>query len=97
MRMNKYISSFWSRVASSTLCELVELFGDKVCWPKVDPSRRDRTFNQWRTFWLFLSQVLSATQTCREALRKAQAWLYLKHLKKKKRFIQHVGLLSGST
>jgi hypothetical protein len=38
---------------------------------------RDRVFNQWRTFWMFVGQVLSVNQTCREALRKAQVWLCL--------------------
>ena len=95
MKTMNYISSFWGRLASSSLCELVDLVGDMVSWPDVDVNPgpgpgpgpdpdpdthyhyRDRVFNPWRTFWLFLGQVLSVTQTCREALRKAQAWLCL--------------------
>ena len=69
------LSTFWGRLATSSLSELVELFGNKIPWPDGDPSRRDRVFNQWRTFWLFLTQVLSFTQTCGEALKKAQAFL----------------------
>ena len=94
MNLTKYhLSTFWGRLTSSTLCELVELFGEQISWPEADPSKRDRIFNQWRTFWLFLGQVLSVSQTCREVLRKAQAWL---NIEKKKRLIQHVGLLPGS-
>ena len=36
---------------------------------KYEP--RDRIFNQWRTFWLSLAQVLSQEQTCNAALKKA--------------------------
>ncbi|MHC4139649.1 MAG: hypothetical protein ACYSR1_07335 [Planctomycetota bacterium] len=75
----KSLSTFLNRVVSSTLCELVVLFGERVPFPDMDllSSTRNRVFNLWRTFWLFLGQVLSATQSCREALRKAQAWLLL--------------------
>ncbi len=110
MNMFNVVSSFWSRLASSSLCELVELMGDKVPLPDVDLSRKDRVFNPWRTFWLFLGQILSVNQSCREALRKAQAWLCVADIKsntrakgtktepetnKKKHFIQHFCLLSG--
>jgi hypothetical protein len=91
--MKNYVSSYWDRLSGSTLCELVELFGDKICWPWPElESRhgyrdsvlpRDRVFNQWRTFWVFLGQVLSVSQNCSEALKKAQAWLWYKE---KKRF-----------
>jgi len=91
MKTINYISSFWNRLAVSSLSELVELFGDKISWPEVPPVRqirrglkvredyeyRDRVFNQWRTFWMFLSQLLSSAQTCSEALKKAQAWIWL--------------------
>ena len=81
------LSTYWDRLADSSLCELVELFGAKVPWPDVSgkaPYPRDRVFNLWRTFWLFLGQVLSHSQTCREALRKAQAWLLVMVRGKKK-------------
>lgn len=90
MKMIVNISSFWSRFASSTLSELVELFGDKIHLPQVPPLRqvpkvkevrdeyewRDRIFNQWRTFWLFLAQVFSQCQSCKEAVKKAQVWIW---------------------
>ena len=34
--MRHYMSAFWGRVAGSTLCELVELFGDKVSTPDLE-------------------------------------------------------------
>ena len=96
MKINNYISSFWNRLAVSSLSELVELFGDKIPWPDVPPVRqirkgikvreayeyRDRVYNQWRTFWMFLSQLLSSAQTCSEALKKAKAWIWLGGKKK---------------
>lgn len=78
--MRNYIDSYWDRLADSALCELVELFKDKISWPDLSSGResRDRIFNQWRTFWIFLGQVISHSQGCIEALRKAQAWLWNK-------------------
>jgi hypothetical protein len=96
--MRKYMSTFWERVSCSTLCELVELFGNKVPHPQSCGNRRDRVFNQWRTVWLFLGQVLSCDQTCREVLKKAQLWLYLGgkgDSDKKKHFSQYICLLPG--
>jgi len=92
MKVIVNISNFWGRFAGSTLSELVELFGDKIQLPDVPPLRqirkgqkvrkeyesRNRIFNQWRTFWLFLSQVFNQGEenhTCSKALKKAQAWL----------------------
>ena len=100
--MVKQLSAFWSRLTDSSLCELIELLGNNVPFPEVDPKRRDRVFNQWRTFWLFLGQILSATQSCCETLKKAQAWLYLEQVEmeaqgnKKKHLIQYIRLLSVS-
>jgi hypothetical protein len=85
-----YLSTSWNHLAGSALCELVELFGNKISLPDVPPLRqvrkgnpvreeyepRNRIFNQWRIFWMFLGQVLSWTQSCGEALIKAQAWLW---------------------
>lgn len=88
MKVMNYISSFWGRLASSTLCELVALVGDMIPLPEISTSqsqlKRDRIFNQWRTFWLFLGQILSATQACQEALMKAKLWLSLSALPDKK-------------
>lgn len=98
-KMRNYIQTHWERLASSSLNELVELFGTKISWPDVPPIRqvrrgtndkirkeyeyRDRIFNQWRTFWISLGQVLSPDQTYGEAQKKAQKWI----LKEKKIFI----------
>lgn len=83
--MMNYLSGYWNYLASSTLCELVELFGDRISWPRSESVSnhcwRNRVFNQWRTFWVFLGQVLSISQNCCEALRKAQAWLWYKEKK----------------
>lgn len=86
------MSIYWGRLAVSSLSELVELFGDKIAFPDVPPAPqvrkchnenvseeyewRERIFNQWRVFWIFLSQVISLTQTCKEALKKTQFWLW---------------------
>ncbi len=94
--MTNYLSGLRSRFLTSTLSELSELFGDKIAMPEVSPvprirkgrniivdyEARDRIFNQWRTFWVFLSQVLSFNQSCREALIKAQLWLWHEEGKK---------------
>lgn len=89
--MNNYLNSYWERLSGSSLCELVELFGNKISWPELQSSHeyRDRIFNQWRTFWLFLGQVLSHSQVCTEALKKAQGWLWTK----KKDLFQYGGIL----
>ena len=86
--MRHHLSAFWSRLTGSTLCELSDLFADKVPQPELEyldvkpiVYPRDRIFTQWRTFWIFTGQVLSADQTCREALRKAQVWIYLDNIK----------------
>ena len=65
------------RLATAPLDELVGLFG---AWlPVVDrrwgAPARHRLFSPARTFWLFLSQVLSADGSCREAVRNFLAWL----------------------
>jgi len=82
--MRKYISYYWDRFTNSTLCELVSLFGDKIVSPEIAIEYRDRIFTPWRTFWLFLGQILSANRSCREALKKAQMWLSLLEPDKKK-------------
>ena len=84
--MMKYLSSYCGYLTHSTLCELVELFGDMISWPQSESVSnhcwRNRVFNQWRTFWVFLGQALSISQNCCEALRKAQAWLWYNEKKK---------------
>jgi len=90
--MRHHLSAFWNRLAGSTLCELSDLFADKVPEPELEyldvkpiVYRRDRIFTPWRTFWMFTGQILSATQTCREALRKAQVWICLDNIKNEKK------------
>jgi hypothetical protein len=77
-----YLSSFGNRLSHLTLSELIAVVGDKVPPPPINPSFLDRIFNQEETFWLFLSQILSATQSCGEALKKAQMWLSSSNKKK---------------
>lgn len=74
-----YLSTFWNRLSHLRLSELAAVVGDRIPSPPINPSFLDRIFNQERTFWLFLGQVLSATQSCQEALKKAQMWLSLSH------------------
>jgi hypothetical protein len=103
--LNK-LSAFWSRLTDSSLCELIELLGSNIPLPRIDPKKRDRVFNQWRTFWLFLGQILSTNQSCSETLKKAQGWLYLMQAEeeeksntkanKKKPLIQYIRILSGT-
>ncbi|MBM4033377.1 MAG: IS4 family transposase [Planctomycetes bacterium] len=56
--------------------ELGGLFSPWLVLPESfgHPKRR-RLFSPWRTFWLFLSQVLSADKACREVVRGFLAWL----------------------
>lgn len=77
-----YLSFFGNRLSHLTLSELIAVVGDKVPPPPINPSFLDRIFNQEETFWLFLGQVLSATQSCGEALKKAQMWLSSSNKKK---------------
>ncbi len=69
----------------ASLCQL-----GKVCAPWV-PARllkptergahsRQRLFPQGLTFWAFLSQVLSPQSSCRETVRKVQAWYAARRL-----------------
>jgi hypothetical protein len=76
------LSALWNQLSHLTLSELAAIVGDKIPSPPVNPSFLNRTFNQERTFWLFLGQVLSATQSCQEALKKAQMWLASSNKKK---------------
>jgi hypothetical protein len=44
------------------------------------PGKRDRVFSVRTTFWAFLSQVLSRSSSCREAVCRVQAWRSARHL-----------------
>ena len=95
MKVMNYISCFWGRLASSTLCEMVALVGDMIPLPELAQwqSQRDRIFNQWRTFWLFLGQILNVNQSCQEALKKAQFWLSFSAPEKKRFHLIRVAIV----
>lgn len=57
-------------------CDVEAVFGSWIRFRPAGPFR-DRVFSVWKTFWLFLAQVLDSRGTCREAVRKAQASLSL--------------------
>jgi len=58
--------------------ELSAMFGKWTALPAgFGAPERKRLFFPSRTFWLFLSQVLSADRSCRETLQRFLAWLAL--------------------
>ena len=67
------------RQRAGSLVDLYELFGhlfsDKLleCEDKGLNSR-ERFFSPQTTFWAFVSQVLSPGSSCREAVRRVEAW-----------------------
>jgi Transposase DDE domain len=63
----------------SSLRQLCEIFGPWLPTTKLSPTAngvnsRQRTYPLPLTFWAFLSQVLSPGSSCREIVRKVQAW-----------------------
>jgi len=62
------------RLAALPVKRLVSLAAPILRFRAAGKSRQ-RVFTPAATFWIFLSQVLSPTRTCREALRGAQAWI----------------------
>lgn len=67
------------RALRSNISDLPALFAEWIpdeLLPRPVPNRR-RPFTKTVVFWLFLSQCLTRTQPCREAVRKLLAWLYL--------------------
>lgn len=68
------------RVLRSNLSDLPALFADWIPNELLHhrlPSARRRPFTRAVVFWLFLSQCLTRTQPCREAVRKLLVWLHL--------------------
>lgn len=64
---------------ASTLSRLCEVFGSWLPANALSPAdkglnSRERLYPQSVTFWAFLSQVLNPLSSCREAVRKIQAW-----------------------
>jgi hypothetical protein len=55
------------------LATLVARFLPATSFPMADGQRR-RIFSPWVTFIAFLGQVLTRGSTCREAVRRVQAW-----------------------
>jgi len=68
------------RTLRSNLSDLPALFAEWMpdeLLPRPGSNRRRRPYTQVVVFWLFLSQCLTRTQPCREAVRKFLAWLHL--------------------
>ena len=68
------------RTLRSNLSDLPALVAEWVpdeLLPRLVPNGRRRPFTQAVTFWLFLSQCLTRTQPCREAVRRLLVWLCL--------------------
>jgi hypothetical protein len=58
--------------------ELQRAFGTWIKLPKgFGGGKRIRLFPSSTTFWMFLSQVLDKDGSCRESLRRFQAWLFV--------------------
>jgi len=67
------------RIQGSSIGQLTGLFGKYISAKRLAPADRGagsrcRVFSRCATFWAFLAQVLTVDGSCREALRKLQAW-----------------------
>ena len=67
------------RIRRASLGKLHGLFGNYIRDPLLAPAdsgagSRKRLFSRRTTFWTFMAQVLTPEGSCREALRKLQAW-----------------------
>ena len=67
------------RIRGASLGKLTALFGNYTSEKYLAPAdtgkgSRIRMFSTYTTFWAFLAQVLTVDGSCREALRKLQAW-----------------------
>lgn len=67
------------RIRRASLGRLHGLFGKYIPERLLNPAQsgtgsRQRLFGARTTFWAFLSQVFTPNGSCREALRKVQAW-----------------------
>ena len=68
-----------ARIRQASLGQLTGLFGNYIRKPLLKPAdtgpgSRQRLFSFRTTFWAFLAQVFMPAGSCREALRKLQAW-----------------------
>lgn len=58
------------------IAEISEIFSQLIQLPEaLCQSGRKRLFSPQRTFWLFLSQVIAKSASCRETVRKFLVWL----------------------
>ena len=63
----------------NSIQELYELFGHLFAERLLEPSAaginsRERTFTAQVTFWAFVAQILSPGSSCREIVRRVEAW-----------------------
>ena len=72
-----------NQISKHSLSELTEIFAPWIVLPETfGPPGRNRIYSPLtRTFWLFLSEVLSHDRSCRETVRKALAWLAIRSRK----------------
>src|SRR3981081_3416137 len=74
-----------AKLRTESISELQEAFGSMIhevllCPQQNGIGSRQRRFSPLLTFWAFLSQVISPNSSCREAVRKVQAWWALRAL-----------------
>ena len=67
------------RIRKASVGKLAGVFGKYIDQRQLDPAdtgegSRERLFSVRTTFWTFLAQALTPEGSCREALRKLQAW-----------------------
>ena len=69
-------SAHWRQATLSRLCEIFGPWLPAALFAPTDHglNSRQRTYPLNLTFWAFLSQVLSPGSSCREIVRKVQAW-----------------------
>jgi hypothetical protein len=75
-----FLASTARRALRANLSDLPALFAEWMpdeLRPSPASKTRRRPFTQTLVFWLFLSQCLTRTQPCREAVRKLLAWLHV--------------------
>jgi hypothetical protein len=71
--MPRTLSVHKRRLLALPVTALVQTAGSFLR-PPNEPAARTRVFTPWVTFWVFLAQVLSRAQTCREAVCQTQGW-----------------------
>jgi hypothetical protein len=76
--MPSRMGRFRGRFSGMPAQELQRVFGAWVKLPKgFGGGKRIRLFPSSTTFWLFLSQIMDKDGSCRESLRRFQAWLFV--------------------